>query len=286
MDGTAPKRRRAGPAPAAKVDAAPVEALDHWAGDPRFMQSLARGLLALGVVTKGEGRPVSPKRIAEVTGLSIATARRCLYTLDAIGYVRANRNGAVPGPALAALAADYAAASPLVAECGPILDRLRQELGVTVSLALFASDQATIVASNTAESVLKLDLPVGAAMPLHCSSAGKVYLASLSDEALARRLRSIEYTPYTDHTLVTPDALRAEILEARRRGYGLVDQELAIGVRSASAPVRDARGGAVGSVNATMLAPAVGLRDLKSRIVPALIVAAAELSRLASPQDL
>jgi IclR family pca regulon transcriptional regulator len=281
MDENAPKRRRAGPKPPAAAGAPPAQALDHWTGDPRFMQSLARGLLALSAVVKAEGQPVSPREISAATGLSVATARRCVYTLDAIGYLRANRNGAVPGPNLAALSADYAAASPLVAECGPILDRLHIELGVTVSLTTFVGDQPTIVASSTSEALLKLDLPVGASVPVHCSSAGKVYLASLSPEALARRLPLIDFKPYTEHTITSADQLELQLAQARRRGYAVADQELAIGVRSASAPIQNARGTVVASVNATMLAPAVGMRELKVRVVPALMRSAMELSRLA-----
>src|ERR1700740_739035 len=116
------KSRVAEPEAAAAEASSPAAALDRFVGDPQFMQSLARGLLALGAVAKGRGQPVTAREVSALTGLSVATARRCLYTLNAIGYVRANRLGAVPGAALAGLAADYAGSSPIITPCGPVPD--------------------------------------------------------------------------------------------------------------------------------------------------------------------
>jgi IclR family pca regulon transcriptional regulator len=277
------KSKLAAPDTEPMADAAsPAAALDRFVGDPQFMQSLARGLLALGAVAKGRGQPVTAREISALTGLSVATARRCLYTLDATGYVRANRLGAVPGAALASLAADYTASSPIITHCGPILDDLRAELGESVSLAMFEGDQATIVASASSESLLKLDLPIGAVLPLHATAAGKILLAHLSEEALDRRLRLAELKAHTERTITSPVKLREELAHVSRRGFAVSDQELAIGIRTVGAPVHDARGAVIGSIGATTLVSTVGLRDLRARVVPALMRAAARLSALSA----
>lgn len=268
--------------PAEPAAASPTAALDRFVGDPQFMQSLARGLLALGAVARGRGQPVTAREVSALTGLSVATARRCLYTLNATGHARANRLGAVPGPSLAGLAADYAGSSPIITQGGPILDELRAELGESVSLAVFDRDQPTIVATSTSESLLKLDLPVGAALPVHCTSAGKLYLAHLPDDALDRRLRLADLKPHTDRTITSPAKLREELAHVRRRGFAVSDQELALGIRTVGAPVRDARGTVIGSVNVTTLVGAVSLRDLRARVVPALMRAAVRLSALSA----
>ena len=267
---------------AAAEAASPAAGLDRFVGDPQFMQSLARGLLALGAVAKGRGQPVTAREVAALTGLSVATARRCLYTLNATAYVRANRLGAVPGASLAGLAADYAGSSPIITLGGPILDELRAELRESVSLAVFDRGQPTIVATSTSESLLTLDLPVGATLPVHCTSAGKLYLAYLPDEALDRRLRMTDLKAHTDRTITSPAVLRDELAHVRRRGFAVSDQELALGIRTVGAPVRNARGTVIGSVNLTMLVGAVGLRDLRARVVPALMRAAARLSALSA----
>ena len=122
----------------------------------------------------------------------------------------------------------------------------------------------------------------GAALPVHCTSAGKLYLASLPEATLDRRLRLAEFSAHTERTITSPAALREELAHVRRRGFAVSDQELAKGIRTVGAPVRDARGTVIGSINATMLVSAVGVRDLRTRVVPALMGAAARLSALSA----
>ncbi|MBW4051393.1 MAG: helix-turn-helix domain-containing protein [Proteobacteria bacterium] len=56
-------------------------------GDPLFMTSFARGLLVIRAFS-GPGRRRTVSEISRGTGLSRAAARRCLYTLCQLGYVR------------------------------------------------------------------------------------------------------------------------------------------------------------------------------------------------------
>ena len=48
-----------------------------------------------------------------------------------------------------------------------------------------------------------------------------------------------ELTSYTEHTITRKRELRKEILRVRQNGWCVVDQEHEIGLRSASAPVKD-----------------------------------------------
>lgn len=249
--------------------------------DTRFMQSLARGLAALEVIVRGGGAPVTAKTIADETGMSIGTARRCMFTLNATAFARANRNGAVPGVSLARIVSAYAATSPFIANCGPILDRARAALGITLSLITFNQTELTVVASSSQASLLKLDLKIGAALPLHCTSAGKVYLAGLDPKTLDSVLAEIDLTPHTQHTITQRLELRRQVAEVREQGYAISDQEMTLGVRTASVPLVSRRGIAVGAVSAAMLLPATGLRAIRSSIIPELKAAADELSEFA-----
>lgn len=267
--------------PGPETPASPAGALSRFGGDPQFMQSLARGLLALGAVAQGRGTPVSPQRIAALTGLSVATVRRCLYTLGATGHVRVNRNGAVPGPALAALAIDYTASSPLVSGCGPILDALCGKLDLTVSLTMFDGDQALIVASASTQSFLKLEIPVGTVLPLQATSSGLLYLASLPEDQLSATLDRIDYRAHGPCTAMTPDAVLARLHAVREAGYAMSDQELAPGLVTVSAPVRDGRGRLLAAVSTSILSSQASPSLVSSHVVPALLAAARSLSALA-----
>lgn len=254
--------------------------LARWSGDPQFMQSLARGLLVLGMIADGKGRPVSARQIALSSGLSQAAVQRCLYTLNAIGHAQVNRNGAIPGPALAKLARAQAAISPLVAGSGPVLDALHEMLGVTMSLAVFDGDLPMIVASRSSTDLLRLEMPLGATVPLHCTSSGKVYLASLPVPERDRRLATLDLHPRTNQTITSQGVLRKALVKVARQGFAICDQEFLAGVRTASVPVAGGDGVARASINATMFAASSPMRQVHGVIVPALIAAAGELGRL------
>ena len=55
-------------------------------GDPNFMTSLARGLAVIKAFTE-QRRKLTIAQISDRTGIPRAAVRRCLYTLEKLGYV-------------------------------------------------------------------------------------------------------------------------------------------------------------------------------------------------------
>jgi DNA-binding IclR family transcriptional regulator len=77
-------------------------------------------------------------------------------------------------------------------------------------------------------------------------AAGLVVLASLPrlDAYLAKPLE-----PFTDRTIVAPDALQSRVADVRRDGYAWVREEFAPGINSVAAPIADATGEIVAAVH-------------------------------------
>jgi DNA-binding IclR family transcriptional regulator len=80
---------------------------------------------------------------------------------------------------------------------------------------------------------------------------GKVLLASLPEEQLDRLLATSVLQRYTPKTVTDPDRLKQELRIVRRQGYAMADEELAIGVRSVAAPIRNREGEVVAAMNIT-----------------------------------
>ena len=279
MTDVTPKRGRVATRPAPSKGLSGAERLNHWKGDPDFMLSLARGLLVLRAIADA-GRPIAIAEVASLTGLSRATARRCVYTLSELDYVSVGAAGCVAGSRLASLTSAYISSSPLIAGCRPILDRLRDHLREGVSLGIFDSGEAVYVARAEVERRWALPLELGARLPAYCSSLGRVLLAFKPQAQIDEYLAHTELLPRTERTVTSPERLLEILAEVRRQGYCIGDQELEIGLRSISVPVRDRAGVVVAAVNVGTQPAKVGLRELKSRVLPPLLEAAAELSTL------
>ena len=83
---------------------------------------------------------------------------------------------------------------------------------------------------------------IGSSNPVHCTSVGKAILAFLPEERDRPRFCAApRFERFTQRTIATPEALRAEIEKTRRRGYAVDDEELEEGLRCIAVPLLDAQ---------------------------------------------
>jgi IclR family pca regulon transcriptional regulator len=256
-----------------------ADKLDDWVENPSFMLSLARGLLALRTIVEA-GRPISISELSVATGLSRATARRCVYTLIALGHVLPDALGGVAGPRLASLTSAYIQTSPLLTAYNPILDRLYAQVGYPTSLWIRHGISAVYTAHRQERRLFRTNYPLGARAPLHCTSIGRVLLAFQPQAEVDDYLAQIEFTRVTPRTVDSRERFLERLAEVRAQGYAIADQELETGLRAVSVPVRSGQGDVVAVINVGTPAGVVGLRELRARILPPLLRAAAEFSAL------
>ena len=69
------------------------------------------------------------------------------------------------------------------------------------------------------------------------------------------------------------------LIDVQRQGYCIVDQELELGLRSVSCPVRGNDGKVVAAVNLSAHAGAVGHREVVDRLLPPLQATALAIER-------
>jgi IclR family pca regulon transcriptional regulator len=109
---------------------------------------------------------------------------------------------------------------------------------------------------------------------------GRLLLADLDDEALRARLEASNVEPLTRHTLTDIDTLVAKVLQARRQRWCLVNQELEEGLISIAAPIVDRGGRMVAALNISGQANRTSAKVMQDTMLPALVAAAQEISRL------
>ena len=90
---------------------------------------------------------------------------------------------------------------------------------------------------------------IGSCSPLHCTGIGKAILAFLDEKTLHEQLETIEWTRYTDTTLLSASALLRDLAEIRKRGYAIDNCEHELGVYCLAAPVLDYSGHAVAGIS-------------------------------------
>jgi IclR family transcriptional regulator, pca regulon regulatory protein len=256
-------------------------ALNTFVGDPNFMMSLARGLLVITAFGQ-QKRGLSVAQLALRTGLSRAAVRRCVYTLQQLGFATTeDERHFVLTPKTLSLGHAYLSSSPLATLATPILERVSQELHESCSVATLEGDEIFYVArSKTTSRIMSVDLSVGSRLPAYCTSMGRVLLAALPPQQLEAFLSHAKLVKRTSYTVADAASLRELLRTVGTQGYALIDQELEVGLRSIAVPVYNAQHKVVAALNVGTHSSRVSVGDMEKRIFPVLRAAADELGLL------
>jgi IclR family pca regulon transcriptional regulator len=99
---------------------------------------------------------------------------------------------------------------------------------------------------------------------------GRVLLAGLRDDEVARYLDETPLEPLTDLTLTDPGDLLAAVRRVRADGHAIVDEELERGLRSLSMPLCGKDGRTVAALNLCAATSRVSAQELSERFLPAM----------------
>jgi IclR family transcriptional regulator, pca regulon regulatory protein len=213
-----------------------------------FVQSLERGL---AVIRAFGFRRVSLTitDVAELTGLSRATARRFLLTLVRMGYVRNDGRDYWLRPRVLELGYAYLSGITLPEVAKPFLAELVAEIQESTSIAVRDGGEVVYIAHAAPHRVMTINLPIGGRDPLFCTALGRVLLAAEPDDEIDRYLESPDLLAYTDVTLTDPQELRAAIEEVKAQQYALVEDEIEDGLVALAVPMRNPDGAVMAAMN-------------------------------------
>lgn len=241
------------------------------------MAGLAKGL---AIIEAFSVHPVmSVADAARASGATRAAARRCLLTLVELNYLELSGRDFRPLPRLRRLGGMMSERDKLAHIAQPHLERARDDVAESISLAVLDDDQSLFIARAQAEHYVQTGVRVGATLPLYCSATGRILLGQQTDDDIARVLNRHPMAARSPRTLTTiPDILSA-IRTAAKNGYAISDEELAPGIRSMAVPVFGANGGIVATVSVSAASARVKVSDLRKRILPVLLTCADHISQ-------
>jgi len=235
-----------------------------------YVNSLARGLEVIRAFTRKQPR-MTLSEISRATGMTRATVRRFVLTLVREGY--AETDGKFFGLKPKVLELGYAALSSLtfVDVAQPIIVQLAYRLKESVFVAVLDDLDVVYVASATPpKRYVSISVNVGSRAPAHAVSTGRVMIGALPEKELLEYFDKVTLTKLTPNTVTSKLRLRGLIEESQVKGWSIVDQELEIGLRSISVPVRDKGGVVVAALNVACPSSRIDQDDMRLRILPEL----------------
>ena len=214
------------------------------------MGGLAKGLSVIRAF--GQDRPaLSLSDIAAATQMPAATARRCLLTLEELGYVTRSGRQFVLRPKVLELGAAYLESINIELLTRTHLEELARNTGDSAALCVLDGTEIVYVARASIRTLMRLEAHVGSRFPAHATSTGRVLLAGSSAEHLHQYFGTAKLQALTDRTVTDPTKLRRLIEECRVSGYSAVEDELAYGVVALAVPVFDQSARVVAALNSS-----------------------------------
>jgi IclR family transcriptional regulator, pca regulon regulatory protein len=250
---------------------------------PDFIEGIAKGMAVLESFDT-ERQRLNATLAAERAGLTRAAARRHLLTLAHLGYLETDGSYFWMAPKVLRFSGSYLASSRLPRALQPTLNRLAAQTMESFSAVVLDGEEVVIVARSGSygapSRVLAYGLHLGARLPAHATSTGRVLLAGLSAPKLADWLKGRSLPRLTPHTITQARELRQRIAQVRKDDFCFASEEHELGVQALAVPLRDMQGHTVAALNVVLSGMHHCEDALRRDMLPLLFEAAREARAL------
>ncbi len=244
--------------------------------DGEYLNSLARGLAVLRSFSRDKpGMTLS--ELAAHTELNPAVVRRCLNTLQHLGYVTKKDKLFLLRPEVFSLGSAYIESMNLEEVITPSLQRVRDLTGNSTAMAILSDFDILFMVYVSTKLLTRVVAGVGTRFPAYATSAGRVLLAHMDKDRLTDYLNNVKTVALTDRTVVSRSGLRNILQEVRKQGYAATQGELDFGVVSVAVPLHAEDGRVIASLSCSTSLARQNLELMVREVVPELQQAAREI---------
>jgi IclR family pca regulon transcriptional regulator len=203
---------------------------------PDFLEGTARSLRILNLFGPDLQR-MTMSDVANRLKISRATARRTLFTLAQLGYLRAEGNSFVLTPRVLAFASAFLSSDVVATVMQPLVQQVSERLNHACAAGVLDGGHVVLVARASPSRALTADMRIGYRLPGYCTSVGRILLGCLKEDEFKAAFDSVPIVALTSKTITDPNVLRARIIADREQGFSVVDEEAEEGFRSIAVPV-------------------------------------------------
>jgi len=205
---------------------------------------------------------------------------RLLATLESRGYIEQNKvtENYRLGLKTLELGQTFVKQMGLLRQSRPILEEVVRECNETSYVAILKDFNIIYLDVVETDLTVRVVPRVGSRLPSYCTAAGKVQIANFSDEEIDEYFPTKDLKPLTANTITDREELKKQLKQVAEQGYAIDDEELDVGVRCVSAPIRDYTRRIVGALSISGPAMRLPLERLEKELIPLAIKAADEIS--------
>ena len=259
--------------------------LDDAASNGRYHVPNLERALAIMEYLADQAHPRGITEIAADLSLPKNSVFRIATTLYDKGYlIRDSAKQFALSSKLLSLGYAAVGEGHLVEKAADVMRRVRDTVDETTLVGIIEGTEGVVLEQFESHQQVKVVVSIGTRFPLHTAAPAKAILAYMDEAERENILTQLTLTRFTDRTITTLPALRAELEAARQLGYAVDNGEHNDGIRCVGAAIFNQRSRPVGAIWA--VGPAFRLRvEDFSRLGPILRDGAAEISQRFGHRD-
>lgn len=244
-----------------------------------MIQAVSHALDLLEQFHSGEVDELGVTELSKRLKLHKNNVFRLLATLEFRGYIEQNKASENYRLGLKSLelGQTFIKKMGLLHQAKPVLENLVEECDETAYVAIFKEGYIVYLDVVETDLTVRVVSRVGSRLPAHCTAAGKVHLAYMSEEEVNSILPK-ELKAFTPHSKTDREVLKKELQKVAEQGFAYDIEELDLGVRCVAAPIRDYTRRIVGALSIS--GPSTRFTDerLEKELTPLVVRASEELS--------
>jgi IclR family pca regulon transcriptional regulator len=250
-----------------------------------FIAGMAKGMAVLESFGT-ERQRLNATLAAERTGLTRAAARRHLLTLAHLGYLETEAGYFWLSSKVLRFSGNYLASARLPRVLQPSLNRLAVRARGAFSAVVLDGDEVVIVARSGNDRTTPVSEPsrvtpnglhLGARLPVHATSTGRVLLAAKSEADFTHWLQGRQLARMTPLTVTDLQAFRQLVEQVRMQDFCVASEQHELAVHAMAVPLRNSQGQTVAALNVVASQARLSTTQMQHDLLPLLFEAAAEL---------
>jgi DNA-binding IclR family transcriptional regulator len=176
--------------------------------------------------------------LARALGLPKPTAHRIVATLETRGYLSRDLSGRYRmSRKFFELDTVESDEQILTRAAMPIMQKLLDSCKETLNLGVLDAGEVVVISTIESPQGIRMASKVGNRRHMHSTALGKILLSALPEKDIQRLVRLKRLPRLTPHTIVTEQALAAELTQVRKQGFALDNEENEPGGRCIAAPI-------------------------------------------------
>lgn len=247
--------------------------------DPNYIEALARGLAVIEAFDEKDPE-MTLADLARKLGMSIATVRRNILTLEALGFVRRHNKQFLLAPRILALGSAYLKAFQVEEAVIPELQRITGLFGDAANMAVLDGTNILYIAHLSENKGARQSASLGVTYPAYATSMGRVLLSGMADNELDAYFAAFQPQQLTEFTVTAEADLRSIVSDVRVKGYAIAVDQLDYGITSLAVPVKDAAGRIVASINTSGYTPKIDPQSMADARLSEMRLASGRISQL------